>query len=68
MAWAIFHRECNWSRPRSVFSFNAKASAAPQERPLDFVEYCIGRGWAEHVASPNREDAKALKPKRQRRK
>lgn len=68
MAWAVFLREANWSRPRSVFSFNAKASAAPQERPLDFIEYCVGRGWAERVAPPNREDAMALKPKKPRRK
>ena len=68
MAWAIFHRECNWSRPRSVFSFNAKASDAHQERPLDFIEYCVSRGWADRVPSPNKEDAKALKPKRPQRK
>ncbi len=59
MAWAIFHRECNWSRPKSVYSFNAKASPDPQQRPRDFVDYCVGRGWAKEVPAPNQNDAPA---------
>lgn len=66
MAWAIFHRECNWSRPNSVYSFNAKASAAPQERPRDFIEYCVSKGWAEEVPSPTKAEAAAIRPKRKR--
>ncbi|MGF7005798.1 hypothetical protein [Aminobacter sp. BE110] len=66
MAWAIFHRECNWARPNSRFSFNAKASSEPQQRPRDFIEYCVGKGWAEEVPPPSRTEAEALKPKRKR--
>lgn len=64
MAWAIFHRECNWSRPLSRFSFNVKASDIPQERPHDFIDYCVGRGWATRIQSPRKEDAEAIRQKR----
>ena len=60
MAWAIFIREFNWSRPRSVYSFNAKASSAPQERPRDFIEAAVKAGAAELVPSPSREGKKAI--------
>lgn len=59
MAWAVFHVESNWSRPRSEFSFNAKASPYPQQRPRDFVDYCVSKGWAEEVPSPSKVDAPA---------
>lgn len=49
MPHAIFHREVNWSRPNSVFSFNAKPHPDPQERPRDFVDYAVARGWATEV-------------------
>lgn len=61
MAWAIFHQESNWSRPQSRFSFNAKASSTPQERPQDFIDYCVGRGWAKWVPSPNKNAANSLR-------
>lgn len=61
MAWAIFKVECNWSRPRSRYSFNAKASPEPQERPHDFIDYCVSKGWAEAVTSPTRDEKRALK-------
>lgn len=61
MAWAIFKVECNWSRPRSRYSFNAKASSEPQERPQDFIDYCVSKGWAEAVTSPTRDEKRALK-------
>ncbi|WP_421565911.1 hypothetical protein [Ochrobactrum sp. EDr1-4] len=61
MAWAIFKVECNWSRPRSRYSFNAKASAEPQERPQDFIDYCVSKGWPEVVISPTRDEKRALK-------
>lgn len=66
MAWAIFHRECNWARPGSGFSFNAQASSDPQQRPRDFIEHCVGNGWAEEASPPTRSEAEALKPKRTR--
>lgn len=61
MAWAIFKVECNWSRPRSRYSFNAKASPIPQERPQDFIDYCVSKGWAEAFKSPARNEKNALK-------
>lgn len=61
MAWAIFKVECNWSRPRSRYSFNAKASPKPQERPQDFIDYCVSKGLAEKVSSPTRDEKRALK-------
>lgn len=66
MAWAIFKQECNWSRPGSRYSFNAKASEDPQERPRDFIEYCVGKGWAVEAPTPNREQAKAIRQRRNR--
>jgi hypothetical protein len=66
MAWAIFNRESNWQRPGSRYSFNAKASALPQQRPRDFVEYCVSKGWAEEVPSPTKAEAEAIRPKRRR--
>lgn len=61
MAWAIFKVESNWSRPKSIYSFNAHPSAEPQERPDDFIAYCVSKGWAERVASPDRTSARRLK-------
>lgn len=66
MAWAVFRVECNWSRPKSVYSFNAKASPVPQQRPRDFVDYCVSKGWAEEVPPPTRAEAEAIRPKRKR--
>lgn len=64
MGWAIFKREINWSRPNSVYSFNAKASPEPQERPQDFIDYAVEKGWAETVPAPSREEKRALRAKR----
>ncbi|TIN10481.1 MAG: hypothetical protein E5Y14_11010 [Mesorhizobium sp.] len=61
MAWAVFHKESNWSRPNCRFSFNAHASDLPQQRPRDFVDYCVGRGWAEHYPPPNKETAAKIR-------
>lgn len=66
MAWAIFHRESNWSRPRAKYSFNAKQSDTPQQRPRDFVDYCVSKGWAIEVRAPNKEAAAALKPRKRK--
>jgi hypothetical protein len=49
VATAIFHREFNWSRPHSRFSFNAKASPQPQSRVHDFVEAAVTAGAAIRV-------------------
>lgn len=61
MAWMIVtvDHDCNWSRPNSRFSFNAKPVAEPQQRPRDFVEYCVSRGWAKEVPSPAKQHAPA---------
>lgn len=64
MAWAIFKQESNWSRPNSVYSFNAHPSPDPQERPQDFIDFCVAKGWAEVVASPSRDEKRALRAKR----
>lgn len=63
MAWAIFHRDCNWSRPGSVYSFSAKASPEAQERPYDFINYCVSKGWAEKAPSPSRDEQGVVKPR-----
>ena len=57
MALAIFSREFNWSRPKSIYSFNAKASTEPQSRVHDFVDAAVAAGAAVRV-----------KPRRTRRK
>lgn len=49
MAWAVFHREFNWSRPKSRFSFNAKVSETPQSRVHDFVDAAVAAGAATRV-------------------
>ncbi|PKA40655.1 hypothetical protein CWR43_28150 [Rhizobium sullae] len=54
MAWAIFSAECNWSRPKSKFSFNAKPKAEPQSFPHDFVDYAVSIGRATKVKPPRR--------------
>jgi hypothetical protein len=60
MPHAIFKREVNWSRPRSIYSFNAKASPEPQERPRDFIDYAVAKGWAVEVpAKAGRNRVKA---------
>jgi hypothetical protein len=66
MAWAVFHRESNWSRPNCRFSFNAHASDVPQQRPRDFVDYCVSKGWAKNYSPPNKAEATAIKSKRKR--
>jgi hypothetical protein len=66
MAWAIFRVESNWQRPRSRYSFNAHPSPLPQQRPRDFVEHCVSKGWAEEVPSPTKAEAEAIRPKRRR--
>ncbi|MBZ9653546.1 hypothetical protein [Phyllobacterium lublinensis] len=60
MAWAIFNVESNWSRPNSRYSFNAHPSPDPQERPQDFIDYCVAKGWAKKVSSPSRDQKRAL--------
>lgn len=63
MAWMIVHRDVFWSRPGSKFSFEAKASPDPQERPQDFVDHAVSIGAAQKVPSPTRDGKRALKRK-----
>jgi hypothetical protein len=51
----VVHRECNWSRPKSKFSFNAKPKPQPQQFPHDFVDYAVSIGRATKVPSPRRQ-------------
>lgn len=66
MAWMIVHREVNWSRPRSIYSFNAKPAPVPQEFPHDFVDHAVATGRAERVAAPSSAAKKALRRATQR--
>ncbi len=50
MAWAVFTREFNWSRPKSRYSFNAHAGTEPQSRVHDFVDAAVAAGAATRVA------------------
>lgn len=61
MAWAIFHREVNFRRPRGVYSFNVQPSPKQQSRPKDLVDYAVSKGWATEVPAPTRSKAKARK-------
>jgi hypothetical protein len=63
MAWMIVHREFNWSRPKSKFSFNAKPSSLPQSRVHDFVDAAVAAGAAIRCPPPTAETT----PKRRRR-
>lgn len=55
MAQAVFTREFNWRRPRSVYSFNAKPSPEPQSFVHDFVEAAVAAGAATRVKPPRRK-------------
>lgn len=61
MAWMLVLDEVNWSRPRSVYSFNAKPAPEPQQFPQDFVEYAVSIGRAERAKAPTRDEKRALK-------
>lgn len=61
MAWMIVYREVNWSRPKSLYSFNAKPSPVAQDFPHDFVDYAVSIGRAEKVPSPHRDAKRAIK-------
>lgn len=54
MAWAVFLAECNWSRPKSKFSFHAKQDPKPQSFPHDFVDYAVSIGRATRAEPPRR--------------
>lgn len=56
MAWMIVYQECNYSRPKSKFSFNAKPKPEPQSWPRDFVDYAVSIGRAVRVKAPRRLD------------
>lgn len=62
MAWAVFHREFNWSRPKSIFSFNVQPSDEPQSKVHDLVAAAIASGAATRHDPPTAETT----PKRRR--
>lgn len=61
MPWAIFKNRADWSRPNSVYSFTAEVSEEPQERPRDFIDYSVSKGWATEVKAPNGEGENRVK-------
>jgi len=62
MAWAVFHKEFNWRRPRSKYSFNAKPSPEPQSRVHDFVDAAVAAGAATLPATNSGYNAKTAAP------
>ncbi len=50
MVRAIFHKEFNYSDPKSPLSFNVKPSPDPQSRPHYIVDAAIKAGAAERVS------------------
>lgn len=59
MAWMIVHREGNFRRPKSKFSFNFKPSPQPQSWPRDVVKYAVESGAAEKISPPPRRTENA---------
>ena len=55
MAWAVFHREFNWSRPKSRYSFNVKPSDEPQSKVHDLVDAAIAAGAATRSKPPRKQ-------------
>lgn len=58
MAWAVFHAEVNWSRPKCKFGFRALPKPEPQQFPRDFIEYAVAIGRATKVRAPVRRAQK----------
>lgn len=46
---AIFHKNFEYNRPKSRFSFSVKASPEPQTKPRDLIEAAIKAGVATYV-------------------
>lgn len=61
MAWAVFSREFNWSRPKSPLLFHVTASPDPQQKPRDVIEAAIKAGAAVELPAPDKAEAKRLK-------
>ena len=68
MAWAIFTRRINWTRPKSPHTFEAYPSENPQSKPRDFIDAAVALGAAVEVSPPDSAEAKALKAKPVKRK
>lgn len=66
MAWMTVHREGNFRRPRSIYSFNFKSGSEPQQWPRDVVDYAVSRGLATEVPAPPRSAGKARKSSTER--
>lgn len=58
MARAIFHREFNWRRPKSRFSFNVKPSDEPQLKVHDLIDAAVAAGAATRWEPPADEPPK----------
>ncbi len=58
MAWAVFHQEVNWSRPKCRFGFRALPKPEPQQFPHDFIDYAVSTGRAVRAPSPGRRKKK----------
>lgn len=56
MAWAVFHQDVHWSRPRSRLGFHAKAKPEPQCFPHDFIEHAVAIGSATKINPPRRQE------------
>lgn len=52
MSRAIFHREFNWRRPKSRFSFNVKPSDEPQLKVHDLIDAAVAAGAATRWPPP----------------
>lgn len=61
MAWAVFHEEFRWDRPKSPVSFWIKPKAEPQSYPRDVIEAAIAAGKAEAHPSPTAAQKRSLK-------
>lgn len=64
MAWAVFTRRFDWTRPGARFSWGINPRPEPQSYPHDVIEAAVAAGKAHRVESPNRSEARALKAAR----
>ncbi|QGJ74179.1 hypothetical protein [Sinorhizobium meliloti] len=64
MAWAVFHDEFRWDRPKSAVSFWIKPKAEPQCYPRDVIDAAIAAGKAAEHRSPTAIQKRTLKARR----
>lgn len=74
MAWAVFHRECNWKVPGRNATLQVMPSPQPRAVPRGMADYAVAMGYATEIPPPakgqapvvngvNRRARKAGKPK-----